>query len=144
MNYKPAGTPHDLKDLPRYLSQELSRILGALSDSAPMVFYRNNAETELSLSAADSANSQEGLNANIVRVSTSNTVTLTGIAETTPFRERTFINVGTGVLVLKSEGTESSASYRFALPAHWNLSAGAAATLWYDPYSSRHRGLNRT
>lgn len=143
MNYKPGPLP-DAKFIVSYLSRELDRIAAALNDSAPTVFYRTNVETELSMSAADSANYKAGLASNITRISTSATVTLTGIADTTPYRERTIINIGTGVLVLKSEATESSASFRFALPSNWQLSANAAATIWFDPLSSRHRGLSRT
>lgn len=143
MNYKPGSVP-DIGGLPRFLTDEFQRISAALNDSAATVFYRTSVETDLSLSAGDSANYKAGLTSNIIRISTSNTVTLTGLADTTPFRERTFLNVGTGVLVLKSEGTESSASHRFALPSHWQLSANCAATIWFDPFSSRHRGLNRT
>jgi len=144
MNYQPSPLPVDPKDLLRFLSQELPRISTALRDDAQTVFYRTSVETELSLSAGDSANYKVGAASNIIRISTSNTVTLTGINDKTPYRERTFINVGTGVLVLKSEGTESSASLRLALAATWQLSANAAATVWFDPISSRHRGLSRT
>ncbi len=144
MNYEPSPLPVSNEALREYLYREFRRISASLKDNAVTGFYRTSVDTETSLSAGDSANYKVGLTANITRISTSNTVTLTGIADTTPYRERTFINVGTGVLVCKNEGTESSASYRFALPAHWNLSAGAVATFWYDPYSSRHRGLNRT
>jgi hypothetical protein len=142
--YTPAPVPGSVKDVPRYLSQEFQRISAALRDSAVTVFYRTSVETDESLSTGDSANYKVGANSNIVRISTSVTVTLTGIADTTPLRERTFINVGTGVLVLKNQGAESSASHRFALPTDWNLSANATATCWYDPISSRHRGIART
>ncbi len=144
MNYQPGPVPINPLDIPRYLSQELNRISAALKDNAITVFYRTSVDTETSLSAGDSANYKVGLTANIIRISTSNTVTITGIADTTPFRERTFINVGTGVLVLKHQGTESSASHRFALGGNFDLSADRTATVWYDPMSSRHRGLGRT
>lgn len=144
MNYEPGPMPLDDANVREYLSRELRRISISLKDNAPTVFYRTGYDTDRSLSAGDSANYKAGLSTNITRISTSNTVTLTGIADKTPLRERTLINIGTGVLVLKSEGTESSASFRFALPAHWQLSANCAATLWFDPVSSRHRGLTRT
>ncbi len=146
MNYKPG--PMVVGDNPRnlreYLERELQRISAALTDSASFVFYRTNHDSEHSLSAADSANYRMGLATNVLRISTSNTVTLTGVADKTPYRERVFINVGTGVWVLKSEGSETSASFRFALPANWQLSANASATILYDPVSSRHRGISRT
>lgn len=142
MNYQPG--PVAKLDL-AYLARELVKISDALRDNAPTVFYRGSYETELSASAGDSANYKIGLSANITRISTSNTATITGIADSTPNRERVLINVGTGVLVLKSEGTESSAQYRLALSETlWNLSANASAVLWYDPASSRHRGISRT
>jgi hypothetical protein len=144
VNYQPGPVPVLPIDIPRYLSQELQRISAALKDNAITVFYRTSVDTETSLSAGDSANYKVGLTANIIRISTSNTVTITGLADTTPFRERTFINVGTGVLVLKNQGTESSASYRFALGSNYDLSADHTATVWYDPASSRHRGIGRT
>jgi hypothetical protein len=144
VNYEPGPLPHDDKSVREYLGRELRRISVALRDNAPTVFFRTGVETELSLSAGDSANYKIGLAANIIRISTSNTVTITGIADTTPNRERTFVNIGTGVLVMKNAGTESSASHRFALAQDWNLSANASGTVWYDGVSFRHRGLNRT
>src|SRR5689334_15163227 len=103
MNYKPG--PVSSGDLLGYVSRELQKIAAAVSDSSPTVFYRPIAETELSFSAGDSANYRIHIHANVIRISTSDTVTITGIADTTPYRERALINVGTGVLVLKSEGT---------------------------------------
>ncbi len=144
MNYQPGPVPINPLDIPRYLSQELNRISAALKDNAITVFYRTSVDTETSLSAGDSANYKVGLTANVIRISTSNTVTITGIGDTTPNRERVFINIGTGVLVLKHQGTESSASHRFALGANWDLSADRAAVVLYDPISSRHRGIGRT
>lgn len=143
MNYQPGPIPQELRDLTRYVSQELQRISAALRDNAVTVFYRTSIDTA-SLSAASSANYKAMAAANIIRVSTSNTITITGIADTTPLRERTFINVGTGVLVLKNQGTESSASHRFALPSDLQISANGAVALWFDPISARHRALNRT
>lgn len=143
MNYLPSPVP-GVAELPRYLAQELQRISASLKDSAARVFYVTSAENESSLSAGDSANYRCGGSSNVIRVSTSSTVTLTGIADKTANRVRIFVNVGTGVLVLKNAGTESSASHRFSLPQDWNLSANATATLWYDPASARHRGIART
>jgi hypothetical protein len=145
MSYEPGPIPLDQKAVLEYLSRELRRISNALRDDARVVFYRTGSVTEGTLSAGVSANYRIGTTTNISRFSTSNTVTITGIADTTPNREHVFINVGTGVLVLKSEGTESSASHRFALSESlWQLSANASATLWYDVDSFRHRGISRT
>lgn len=143
MIYLPSPAP-GVSELPRYLAQELRRISDAIRDSSARVFYITNSENESSLSAGDSANYRCGASANVIRVSTSSTVTLTGIADKTANRVRIFVNIGTGVLVLKNAGTESSASHRFALAQDWNLSANATATLWYDPTSARHRGIART
>ena len=143
MNYQPGPIPSEEKYLREFLGRELQKIANSLRDDAKTVFYRTSLETSTA-SDAVSANYKLDRGANITRISTSVTVTLTGIADKTAFRERVLFNVGTGVLVLKSEGTESSASHRFALPATWQLSANAAATLIYDPVSSRHRGLSRT
>lgn len=142
MNYVPAQTPGEDKGVREFLTRELLRLASILKDDAPTVWYRTGATTA-SLSAGISANWKVP-QGNVVLMSTSNTITLTGIAERTPFRERTFINIGTGVVVFKSQGTESSASNRLALPTDWNLSANAACTLWRDPISARHRGLSRT
>jgi hypothetical protein len=144
VNYQPGPMPFSDEQVREYLTRELRKIANCLQDNAATVFYRTSVETEASLSAGDSANYKIGLGSNIIRISTSNTVTLTGIADTTPNRERTFMNVGHGVLVLKNAGTESSASYRFALPANWDLSANASGTVWYDVLSARHRGIYRT
>lgn len=142
MNYEPANTPNDDKGVREFLARELRRIANSLKDDAPVVWYRNGAVTA-SLSAGISANWKVPAG-NVIRISASNTMTLTGIAERTPFRERTFVNVGTGVVVFKSEASESSASNRFALPTDWQISANGSATLWRDPISARHRGLSRT
>ena len=144
MNYEPGPVPIHVKDVLPYLHREGRKLSAAIKDSALTVFYRTSVDTDPSLSAGISANYKAELHANILRISTSNTVTLTGIADTTPNRERVLINIGTGVLVLKSQGTESSASHRFALPADWQISANGSATIWYDVISSRHRGINRT
>ncbi len=144
MNYEPGPVPLDVKDVLPYLHREMRKISASLKDSSVTVFYRTSVDTDTSISAGISANYKAELHANITRISTSATQTMTGIADTTPNRERVLLNVGTGVLVLKSEGTESSASHRFALPANWQLSANASATIWYDAVSSRHRGLSRT
>lgn len=142
MNYEPAATPN--KDgVPEYLGRELKRVAASLKDSSPTVFYRTLAANQGSLTAGVSANYKMAAG-NVIRISTSNTVTLTGIYDKTPWRERVLINVGTGVVVLKSEGTESSASYRLLLATNWNISADASATLWYDAFSHRHRGISKT
>jgi hypothetical protein len=141
MNYEPAPTPLDDKALREFLSRELRRISGALRDDSQTVAYQTGSVVG-SLSAGVSANWKVA--GNLLLLSTSSTITLTGIADTTPNRVRTFINIGTGVVVFKSQGTESSASYRFALPADWQLSTNATATLWYDARAFRHRGLSRT
>jgi hypothetical protein len=142
VNYEPGSTPSDDKGIREFLARELRRLANVLKDDAPVVWYRNGAVTA-SLSAGVSANYKipQG---NVIRISASNTMTLTGIAERTAFRERVLINVGTGVVVLKSQASESSASNRFALSTDWQLSANASATLWYDPFSARHRGIGRT
>jgi hypothetical protein len=142
VNYEPGSTPSDDKGIREFLARELRRLANVLKDEAPVVWYRNGAVTA-SLSAGISANWKVP-QGNVIRISASNTMTLTGIAEKTPFRERTFVNVGTGVVVFKSEASESSASNRFALPVDWQISANGSATLWRDPISARHRGLSRT
>jgi hypothetical protein len=142
MNYEPGPVPLEDKAVREYLGRELRRIAAAVKDAAPTVAYLTGPVTA-SLSAGISANWKAPAG-NIVLMSTSSTITLTGIADATPNRVRTFINIGTGVVVFKTAGTESSASFRFALPADWQISANASATLWYDASSARHRGLGRT
>jgi hypothetical protein len=142
MNYEPGATPSDDKGIREFLARELRRLANVLKDDAPVVWYRNG-PVNASLSAGISANWRipQG---NVIRISTSDTITLTGIAERTPFRERVLVNVGTGVVVLKSQASESSASNRFALPTDWNISANGSAVIWRDPFSARHRGLSKT
>jgi hypothetical protein len=134
MSYEPAPTPTDAKQVPEYLSRELRRISNLLKT----VVYQQT-PVVASLSAGISANWK--IPAGIMLMSTSSTITLTGIADTRP---HTFVNTGTGVVFFKNEGTESSASYRFALTGNLNLSAGAALSTVYDVRSARHRGLSRT
>ena len=142
MNYEPLGIPQDDKGLRAFLARELRRLADVVRDNAPVVWYRTG-PVVASLSDGISADWKVPA-ANVILMSTSNTITLTGIAEKTPFRERVFINIGTGVVVFKNEGTESSASNRLLVPSTWNISAGGAVTLWRDSFSARHRGLSRT
>lgn len=144
MNYEPAPTPQKLDGALEFLARELRRISATINDSSPTVLYRTQPANQGSLTAGVSANYKIAAG-NVIRISSSNTVTLTGIFDKTPSRERVLINVGTGVVTLKSDGAESSSSYRFLLPASvWNLSANASAILWYDAYSHRHRGIAKT
>lgn len=142
MNYEPAQTPNDDKYVREFLARELRRLSSAVRDNADTVWYRTG-PVVASLSAGISADWKIPVG-NVILMSASNTITLTGIAEKTPLRERVFINIGTGVVVFKSQATESSASNRFALPTDWQLSANASCLIWRDPYSARHRGLSRT
>lgn len=143
-NYRPAPPPLDIKYALEYVHRELRRIGDATSDDADAIFYRTIFAEDASLSAGVSAN-WKCANANVIRVSTSDTITITGIAFKQPMREFVFINVGTGVVAFKNAGTESSASFRFALPSSlYQLSANHAVTFWYDPVSSRHRPIART
>lgn len=142
MNYEPAPTPTEDKGIREFLARELRRLANIIKDDAPVVWYRTG-PVVASLSDGISANWKVP-QGNVILMSTSNTITLTGIAERTPLRERTFVNIGTGVVVFKSEASESSASNRFALTTDWNISANGTAVLWRDPFSARHRGLSRT
>lgn len=143
-NYAPLPPPSDLKQITDYVLRELRRVGDSLRDNADQIHYRTILAQDASLSAAISAN-WKCANANVIRMSTSSTVTITGIAFKQPMREFVFINVGTGVVAFKNAGTESSASFRFALPSSlYQLSAGHAVTFWYDPVSSRHRPISRT
>lgn len=141
-NYEPAPVPLQAAGLNEYLARELRRFADTMRENAPRVAYITSP-----LSPGFTADNfkPEGLGgSNVVRISASATQTLTGIAIRTPYRQLVVVNVGTGVVVLKSEAAESSASNRLALAANWNLSANAAAVLWRDPQSARWRGISRT
>lgn len=142
MNYEPAPLPQDPKRIIEFLSRELRRISGALRDDASCVQYRTEPVNQGSLTAAVSANYKIAAG-NVIRISSSATVTLTGLAIKAPNREMVLFNVGTGVVVLKSEGTESSESYRFALVNSYDLSQNAGVLLWYDGASARWRAIGR-
>lgn len=143
MNFTPGHAPREPERLAEYISRELQRVASSLREDAQKVFYRTLYANQGSLTAGVSANYKIAAG-NVIRVSTSTTVTLGGLVIDEYQREVVLINVGTGVLVLKSEDTGSSASYRFALPTDWNLSANASAVLWRDPVSARLRGIGRT
>jgi hypothetical protein len=145
MSYQPTPPPLDPKELPSYLDRELRRVSQDLRDNADVVAYRTLPVTQASLSAGMSANWKVALG-NVLRVSCSVTQTFTGIQTLRhfPMREVVFLNVGVGTAVLTSEDAASSASARFALVSTLNLSLNAAATLWYDPLSSRIRCVGRT
>lgn len=151
MSYNKGPAPEPtVSGLLRYIREELDRISRAVADNAEVVFYRTlpARHTSLSVSAGSSANWK--VSGNLLLISTSVTQTFTGLQRNTmpnfdALREVVFINVGTGVAVLKDAGTESSTSNRFALSESlWQLSANAAATLWRDPFASRWRGISRT
>lgn len=142
-NYVPTPPPGDLKGIAEYLQREFRRVGDVLADPADAIHYMTP-YADASLSNGISAN-WKCPNATIIRCSTSATITLTGIAYKQAKRNFTFVNIGTGVLALKNAGTESSASFRFALPAAlYQISANHAVTTWYDPASSRHRPISRT
>ncbi len=145
MNYQPAPVPTDPKDVPAYLARELRRISDALRDDAPAVLYLTQPVDQGSLTAGVSANWRIAAG-NVLRISTSSTVTLTGLAlgPAAANRVLTVVNVGTGVAVLKNDDAASSATARFALSApDWQISANGAATLWVDARSNRLRGISR-
>lgn len=141
--FVPTPPPRDIRDLTEYLHRELRRAGDVLDDPADAIHYMTP-YADASLSDAISAN-WKCPNATIIRCSTSNTITLTGIAYKQAKRNFTFANTGTGVLAFKNAGTESSVSFRFALPAAlYQISANHMVTFWYDPASSRHRPVSRT
>lgn len=146
MSYVPTPTPFDIKELPRYLQDELRRISKDLADNADSIFYRTQPTQSLSLSVSAGSSANWRVAGNILLVSTSTTQTFTGLQRGAldALREVVFMNIGTGVAVLKSQAAESSASNRFALVTDYQLSANAAATLWRDPFASRWRGLSKT
>lgn len=146
MSYTPTPPPLgvDARNISEYVQREFRAVSDALRDDAEVIHYRTVYAADASLSAGISAN-WKCANANVIRMSTSDTVTLTGIAFKQATREFVLINVGTGVVALKNAGTESSASFRFALPSSlYQLSANHAVVLWYDVISSRHRPISRT
>lgn len=146
MSYQAGTVPFDVKELPRFLQTELRRIAADLADSADAVFYRTAPTQSISLSVSNGSSANWKVTGNVLLVSTSVTQTFTGLQRSAldGLREIVFINVGTGVAVLKSQAAESSASNRFALVNDYQLSTNAAATLWRDPYAWRWRGLSKT
>lgn len=146
MSYTPAPPPVDIKQLPQYLRSELNRISLDLADNADAVFYRTSPTQPASLSVSNGSSANWRVAGNVLLVSTSTTQTFTGLQRATmdAFREVVFINVGTGVAVLKSQAAESSASNRFALVTDYQVSANAAVSLWRDAYASRWRGIGRS
>lgn len=145
MSYDPNPCPFDVKELPRFLDLELQRISRSLADSTDRVFYRTNPTTADSLSVSNGSSANWRVDGNVVRVSTSSTQTFTGFqrGQLADLREVVFINIGTGVAVLKNQAAESSASNRFALVTDLSLSQNAAVIFWRDPYSARWRGIAR-
>ncbi len=146
MSYDPTPVPFNVAELPRFLQNELARISKDLADNADSVFYRTLPSTSGSLSVSNGSSANWRVAGNVLLVSTSATQTFTGLQRgaTDAFREIIFINVGTGVAVLKSQAAESSASNRFALVTDYQLSANAAAHLWRDSFAARWRGIART
>lgn len=146
MGYSPGPPPFDIKQLPEYLQRELRRISEDLADNAEAVFYRTSPTTSGSLSVSNGSSANWKVAGNVLLVSTSVTQTFTGLQRGAldAMREVVFVNVGTGVAVLKSQAAESSASNRFALVSDYQLSVNAAAILWRDPFAFRWRGFAKT
>lgn len=146
MAYKPPAVPLNPKDLPRFLQTEFERIAQDLADNASRVFYRTNPASSGSLSVSNGSSANWRVHGNVLLVSTSQTQTFTGLQRRTPNlennREVVFMNIGSGVAVLKNQASESSASNRFALVQDYNLSQNACVTLWRDPFASRWRGMS--
>lgn len=143
--YTPNPPPTDVKEIPRFLDLELQRVSRSLADNSSSVFYRTMPTTSGSLSVTNASSANWRVAGNVLLVSTSTTQTFTGLQRGTldPFREVVFVNVGTGVAVLKNQAAESSASNRFALVTDLSLSQNGAVTFWRDPYASRWRGISR-
>lgn len=146
MSYTPSPPPFDIKKLPEYLQRELRRISSDLADNASAVFYRTDPTQAISLSVSSGSSANWKVAGNVLLVSTSVTQTFTGLqrASMDGMREVVFVNIGTGVAVLKSEAAESSASNRLALVSDYQLSKNAAAILWRDPFAARWRGIAKT
>lgn len=146
MGYTPGLPPFDIKELPEFLQREFRRISEDLADNAEAIFYRSSPTTSASLSVSNGSSANWKVAGNVLLVSTSATQTFTGLQRGAldAMREVVFLNVGTGVAVLKSQAAESSASNRFALVADYQLSQNAAAILWRDPFAFRWRGIAKT
>lgn len=145
MKYQPAPAPNDPKALAEYVYREFRRLAAALADDAEIVVYRSRPADAGTLSAAVSANWKIA-DGNVIRVSCSATLTITGIKVASPYnRELVLLNDGTAPLVLKHAGTESSASARFALPsaAAVTVVQNGGVIIWYDPKKLRWRTLSR-
>lgn len=146
MSYVSGTVPFDVKEIPRFLQNELRRIASELADNADAVFYRTSPTQSTSLSVSNGSSANWRVAGNVLLVSTSTTQTFTGLQRSAldAMREVVFLNVGTGVAVLKSQAVESSASNRFALVTDYQLSANAGAVLWRDPFAARWRGIAKT
>lgn len=145
MNYDPGPPPGSPtpQTIVEFMIRELRRIGQSFRDDTPSVHYETIPNTP-AVTTGIAANWKLA-QANIFRVSTSNTITLTGIASRDANRQITLINIGSGVLTLKNESSESSASNRIVLSsATLALSANHAATLWRDAASARWRWLGST
>lgn len=146
MSYVAGTVPFDVKEIPRFLQNELQRIAARIADNADAVFYRTAPTQSVSLSVSAGSSANWRVAGNLLLVSTSTTQTFTGLQRSAldGMREVVFLNVGSGVAVLKSQAVESSASNRFALVTDYQLSANAAAVLWRDPFAARWRGIAKT
>ena len=145
MKYQPAPPPNEAKALSEYVYREFRRVAAALADDAEVVAYRSRPADAGTLSAAVSANWKIA-DGNVLRVSASITTTLTGLKVAQPYnRELVLLNDGTAPVVLKHDGTESSASCRFSLPTSTDshIQANGGTIIWYDPKKLRWRQLTR-
>ena len=145
MKYQPLPPPTSEKALAEYVYREFRRLAAAFADEAETVVYRTRPADAGTLSAGVSANWKVA-DGNIIRLSASVTLTLTGIKVAFPYnREMVLLNDGTAPIVLKHDGSESSASCRFSLPTSTNttIQANGGAVIWYDPKKLRWRHIVR-
>lgn len=77
--------------------------------------------------------------ANVFRLSSDASRSITGLAGGTAGRVVTFLNVDANDITLEDEDAGSTDTNRFALDSDLVIAADCGAVLWYDPTSSRWR-----
>lgn len=141
-NYVPQWPPVDAKNLSAFIQRELAKIATATADDADRLDYLPLVLTPAQLSGNTNNYAPEGLDrVNVLRLSASGAVDLTGIKNPRAGKSKTFliVNIGSNAITLKTEDANSDAANRFVFPSALALGQNATASIWYDVISQRWR-----
>ncbi len=141
-NYVPQWPPLDFKNIGEYLRREFAKVAVATADDADRLHYWPLVLTPSQLTTNTNDYAPTGLDrVNVLRLSASGAVDLTGLKNPRAGKPKTFliVNIGSNAITLTSEDAGSAAANRFLFPSALVLGQNASASIWYDVISERWR-----